>query len=329
MFIVGSPRSGTSLLRDLLRSHPRLTFPPESRVIPGLYRAFGDPNDAREARDAATALLRAAPLMAWGLDLDPGELEHERSFAGLASAVYGEWARLEGKPRWGDKTAAYALEIATLLELFPQAKVIHIYRDGRDCALSVSRQRWGQPNVFSAARRWRQLVTSAQAAGRTLSPETYREVSYEALITSPEAVLRELCVFIGERFDPAVLVPDRLPVNDPARPASFERRIEPSNVEKWRTLMPPADQMVFESVAGDVLEALGYPTLGLARSLKRSKRLAWRVEHGARFVRFRLHRRRGPDFVLTGARTIRARTRRRMASLRRQIAGPRRGAASR
>src|ERR1041384_5885979 len=107
IFIVGCPRSATSLLRDLLRSHPRLTFPEESHFIPALYRAYGDPKNEREAR----ALARRGPparglgggaVRGWRWPLAPWVSAGDRSFARMVSRVYEGWAERQRKPRWGD-----------------------------------------------------------------------------------------------------------------------------------------------------------------------------------------------------------------------------------
>src|SRR5262249_20192115 len=150
IFIVGCPRSGTALLRDLLRSHPRLSFPGESHFIPALYRGYGDPNNEREACALASRILESAWVKAWGLALEPSAFAGERSYAKIVSRIFEAWAEKERKPRWGDKTPRYVVEIPLLMKLFPDAKILHIIRDGRDVALSWISAGFGPRNVFTA-----------------------------------------------------------------------------------------------------------------------------------------------------------------------------------
>src|SRR3954453_16511803 len=111
IFVVGCPRSGTTVLRDLLRSHSRLFFPRESCGLPGLYRIHGDPRSDREAGPLAADFLDSHAVGDWNLGPQPAELEHGRSFAEVIRPACEAWARSQGKSRWGDKTPQHVLAI--------------------------------------------------------------------------------------------------------------------------------------------------------------------------------------------------------------------------
>ena len=204
IFIVGCPRSGTSLLRNLLRSHPRLSFPSESHFIPILYRAYGDPANERAARGLAAKILRLEWVRRWRLDLGPGDFGDCRSYRAIVSRLFEAWMRREGKERWGDKTPQYVSHIPTLSELFPGCQILHIHRDGRDVALSLSARRIGPQNVYAAAQFWKARVSEGRRAGAALPPGRYHEVGYGSLLADPEGTMRGVCGFLGERFDPGV-----------------------------------------------------------------------------------------------------------------------------
>jgi len=285
VFIVGAARSGTGLLRDLLRSHPRLSFPPESHFIPSYYRAYGDPRSDRHARRLAAAILRRSRVRYWNLDMAPAELDSHRSFTGLSAHIYRAWADREGKPRWGDKTPRYVFEISLLAELFPDARFLHIYRDGRDVALSQLPVAWGPTNAVTAARLWRDRVIAGRRDGGRLSANRYRELSYERLVEATEETMREVCEFLEEEFVPEILIPTRLPSSvspaggrprsDWIRPA-FRDRVDPARAGSWRTEMDAADRARFEAVAGELLTELGYPVVAEARGLSLAERAEWR-----------------------------------------------------
>jgi hypothetical protein len=319
VFIVGAPRSGTGLLRNLLRSHPHLAFGQETHFLPTFYRAYGNPDSDRAARGLARRILALRWIRSWNLGLDPAALSDHRSYAGLVAAIYEQMARRAGRPRWGDKTPGYVAEIPTLHELFPDAKVVHIYRDGRDVALSWIRARSGPGNVYAAARDWCRLVTIGRRAGEALPPDSYAEVQYEALVSRPEQTMRELCAFLDEPFSEDVLRPTSPPPLDLRRtlrgnqhqpPPASRDKIVSSNAGGWRSAMPAGDRAVVESIAGDLLGELGYETEGLARQVRRGERLSWRLGDRVRRVAVRLNTRPWPEtFALMLEARIRERVR--------------------
>src|SRR5262245_9430380 len=256
VFIVGCPRSGTNLLRDLLRSHPHLAFPGESHFIPEFYKGYGNPQNEREARRLAARILRVNWVRAWGLKLDLSAFAEHRSYGQVVSRIYEEWAQAQGKARWGDKTPQYLVNIPVLLDIFPSAKVLHIYRDGRDVALSWLRVRFGPRNLFTAAKAWKKMVSIGRQAGATLPKETYLEVRYEVLLSHPEDTMKQVCEFIGEPFTDAVLRPTAARLPSRHRPVIAARRprrspaseIISTNKEKWKKQMSLPDRILFESV---------------------------------------------------------------------------------
>jgi hypothetical protein len=293
IFVVGCARSGTTLLRDLLRSHPRLAFPPETHFIPRFYRAWGDPRSDLEARALGGRILKLRTIRRLDLDLQPSQFESCRSFAAVLEVLFGEYARREGRARWGEKTPQQVAEIPTLVRIFPRAKILHIHRDGRDVALSWLRRRFGPENLYAAAVAWRRRVSTGRRDGATLDGN-YMEVRYEAVLDAPEAVMRAICEFIDEPFAEQVLRPAERPAVDLAdklaRGRFRERRgIESENREMWRRLMPLSDRALFESVAGDLLAELGYEVEGLAGPIPRHRRAWWTAENA---VRMALGRRR-------------------------------------
>lgn len=315
IFIVGCPRSGTTLLRDLLRSHPRLTFPFESHFIPHLYQRYGNPNTEREACRLGAKILGIHWIKDWSLPLEPSDFAEARTFRQMLSILFEAWSSKEGKPRWGDKTPHYVCHIPVLLDIFPSAKVIHIYRDGRDVALSWLRTGLEPRNIYTAAVKWRRYVTAGRSAGETLPADSYMECCYEELITSPRLVMKTVCAFINESFTESVLKPNKLK-------RLFQRRrifggsrwlvkntIVRNNSNKWKTQMSLSNRGLFESVAGDLLKTLGYETENLARPVPAVMRLLYQVHHQIGWVGSRLNTRRLPALLRTALRLHLARIR--------------------
>ncbi len=290
IFIVGCPRSGTQLLRNMLRSHPNLSFGGETHFIPKFYRAFGDPRNEREAERLASLILGLQWIRIWELPLKPESFSHSRSYANIVERIFQAWAQKENKPRWGDKTPQYVMNMPLLLELFPGARFIHIIRDGRDVAMSWQRRHFGPANIFTAAKKWKHFVITGQESAGNLPMDSYLEIRYEALLEQPGKVLKQVCLFIDELFHEEMLTPDPLILDNTPGERLFgksrtstnlalSRHIEASNTFKWKTQMHYSDQVIFESVAGDLLESLGYKTLGTRRNISGIEQKYWQLHH--------------------------------------------------
>jgi len=269
IFIVGVHRSGTTLLRYMLNSSPRIYIPPESDFFP---RFFGRDPTGRLSEKRIAYLLdvifrRYRLVKEW--QGDPPRLEEflrampDRTPAAFLDTLYRLYAQQYGAVRWGDKTPIYTSYMDLLDRLFPQAQFIHVIRDGRDVALSML-EKWGNEvhiDIYFTARNWVRRIRRAQASAARLGPERYYELRYENLVADPEGVLRPLCDFLGEPFVPEMAEPHRLGRRR-IRPDNFHAPIrQPPNtahVGRWRREMSPADLRLFQRVAGDLLAELGY-----------------------------------------------------------------------
>lgn len=287
LFVVGCGRSGTTMLRLMLDTHPELAIPGESHIIPAIWRCrrrYGS-GTALDVTTLARDILRSPHVKHWGVD---EESVHRRlrelaqpSIAAVIEAVYATYADQAGKPRWGDKTPSYVLAIPQISHLFPSARFIHLIRDGRDVAQSYLARPMFPRTIWEAAWRWSQMVSAGRAAGEALGPQRYLEVHYGDLVTSPEGTLQRICSFGGLRFDEMMLryfedVDDRL--QTPAKFRQFQLAVAlPPTVglRDWRTQMAPADVLRFEAANSTLLDALGYERRHsrLRRSLRAQARL--------------------------------------------------------
>jgi len=224
--------------------------------------------------------------------------------ADLADAVrlvFAVYARMSGKPRYGDKTPRYVLYLPQLANLFPEARFVHIIRDGRDVTLSLLEKDWGANNAIEGALFWKRRVEAGREAGRSLGPDRYHEVRYENLVDDTETVVRSVCEFIKLPFDPVMLHFYEGPRPEVERrgPRSGKRkregrlRLPPTKgLRDWRRQMSRADLAAFEILVGDLLRELGYQR-GVDRLSAWARfRVGIRVfRHRSRFAARRLVRR--------------------------------------
>jgi hypothetical protein len=268
-FIVGVGRSGTTLVRAILDSHPEVAIPGESHFIPRMAareRAY----QAREGflvESFLADVLRDPRFRRWGL---PGDQVREclrltppDDLPAAIRRLYELYAEHRGKGRYGDKTPAYVHHVATLDRLFPEARFVHVIRDGRDVALSVLDHPSMSGPLPKLAVAWRRGVEKGRRAGRRLGHDRYLEIRYERLVEQPEQVARSLCEFIGLGFHPQMLrYHERAnEIIEPTRHPEAHGRIHlppTKGLRDWRTQMSREDVGVFAVLAGDLLTALGY-----------------------------------------------------------------------
>ena len=278
-FIVGVARSGTTLLRLMLDAHPELAIPPETHFIPRTIRAFKAGGGPTAAIDAIVAHRR------WhDFDLDEQEL---RERVGLGEVEPGDvfraffrlYAERQDKARWGDKSTNYVRHMRAIRRTLPEARFVHLIRDGRDVALSLVAVHFGPSPVAEAAEKWRDEILKARRQGPRL--DGYIEARYEELIADPEPILRRVCELCELEWDPAVLDyregaeeriaeihrdlerPDGRGVTAEQRArhqANVAAPLQPDRASRWRTEMSQSDRETFEGIAGELLDELGYAT---------------------------------------------------------------------
>src|SRR5215218_6823835 len=204
-FVVGVRRSGTTLLRLMLDAHPEIAIPPETHFVPDLIEATGQQGISSQH---LAEMVVTHPR--WGdFHLDAGELRdrflalEQPTPGAVLRAFYTFYAEREGKPRWGEKTPGYVRYMQTIERVLPEARFIHLIRDGRDVAISILRQDMGLDQIVKAAKNWKNLIAKGRDQAQSLNH--YLEVRYEDLVLETEPTLRRVCEFCELPWDPAVL----------------------------------------------------------------------------------------------------------------------------
>lgn len=283
LVVLGVSRSGTTLLRVILDRSPGIAIPDESFFVPLLARRHGRTVAAAAFLDDVA---RIPTIRAWGLrpaDVAP-RIVDGMPIGDAIGAVFQAYASRAGKPRWGDKTPMYMRHLGLLERLFPDARYVHLVRDGRDAALSFLEmpegtftRTWAHPTTPAQfACLWGKEVADARELGRRVGPGRYHEVRYEQLVSAPEETVEAICGFAGLPFDPEMLAyAATVDVSDKPHQQRL-RRPPTAGVRSWREDMAPEDVAAFEAVAGDVLRACGYEvTTSPKGSVPASARRAW------------------------------------------------------
>jgi hypothetical protein len=239
-------------------------------------------------------------LRLWGLRVDCAAVREQELGTGWADLI--EWViRRYGAQQetwWIDHTPTNMLNAATLLEMFPGARMIHIVRDGRAVAASVLPLDWGPNTVLHAASWWVRNVSFGLAAELRWGAAQVLRVHYEDLVRQPAPELRRICGFLGLAYEPAMAQARgfRAPSYtarqhalvgappDATRATAFERELTIRQIE------------IFESLCGDFLYCLGYePKFGL-RALPPTKRELIAAELKQQSMRLLNHLRKAARF---------------------------------
>jgi hypothetical protein len=196
------------------------------------------------------------------------------SYASFVTGIFDLYGKARGKKVVGNKTPDSGRRMNTLHTLWPQARFVHLIRDGRDVALSLMNwpsvlnkkpgtfPTWKDDPVSTSALWWELNVRRGREAGETLGPELYCEMRYESLVAHPEQECAALSNFLGLTYDDAMLRYHEAFRNRKANAsleAGQDRRPITSGLRNWRTQMSAAEVEGFEAAAGTLLEELGYP----------------------------------------------------------------------
>lgn len=266
-FIVGAGRSGTTLLRLILAGHSRLHIPPETWFVRPLVKEL-----PLTERLSATQVDRAIGLMIedyrWpDMGIPPEELRHRVAMLNgprlvdVVNIVYQHHLALAGKQRFGDKTPIYIDVIPQLSVLYPGAKFIHLIRDGRDVAISNIDLGWDR--YYERANfEW----TLAMAKRREYLSSPYAshilDVRYEDLVSNLEATVKQVCDFLGEAFEPAMLEWQQLTTLVPERERHIHGKlgqpVSSDAIAVWRRKLSGPECFAIEACLHNDLRQLGY-----------------------------------------------------------------------
>lgn len=252
IFVLGCPRSGTTLLARLL-ADTIYGSPVETHFITKYYKKldlYGDLKDKRAFRSLVRDILGERPVMQWNLTVDIDQLYESMAvydYAEIVNRICMLRVEVNGPMSWGDKTPDYLLDVDILYTLFPDSKYIYIVRDGRDVALSLLDREWGPNNVYGCATYWKACNTDHATLKVLRSSGQLYSLRYEDLLLEADRIVPELYRFLGEEEN----------AHDIAR---LVAEIKPTNSNKWKVAMTPSKIELFERLAGNTLDKFGYET---------------------------------------------------------------------
>lgn len=283
LFIVGMPRSGTKLLRDLLNRHSRISIPDvETLFYPHFIEKFGmdfpKGNNKREVLQAFFAtpfwdFNRNREIDLRSFENDFFECHSWQEFYELISFYFGP-NKKSGTANilFGDKSPNYVYHIEILGRIIKNAKFVHIIRDPRDYCLSMKKT-WNK-NMFRAAHRWREAMQSTR---KFRDGDNYLEVKYEDLTSDTQVVIEKICRFIHVDYEPDMVT--LLKPSENYGDAKGMARVVSTNSEKFKSVMTEDEICMIERLTLPEIIEKDYQVF-FAKSSKGAKKLDlmyWRI----------------------------------------------------
>jgi hypothetical protein len=283
VYIIGNPRSGTSLLRLMLTCHPEVVIPPEGHFFLWLEAKFGDRAFPEVAQQFIDELVMTKKFETWGIEKQALQALFSecapQKFRDAVALVYCSYGILKGRSEfryWGDKNKLWKDKLQSVLRYFPNSKFVHIVRDGRDVACSFKELsaremhtfKYGPrmpDNMHNIAEHWAANITFIQKFIATLQPNQHITVRYEDLILSPRRTLTEVAGFLQLKFSESMLDYARRNRDEKLEPdetmqwkLKLNGKLEKANIGKFQRLLTEHEVAIFENRCEEILKCYGY-----------------------------------------------------------------------
>jgi hypothetical protein len=297
IFVVGVPRSGTTLMRMILGKHSRIAIAGESHYLGHRLPKRGVRQDLRRAGDLrsdeavrrlvarlyADEVRRGSWRRAGGQfwrwlvrrvpreELEQRVLAGERSERGVFTAVLRSYSDRMHKPIFGEKTPAHIRWADTLLEWYPEGRVIHMVRDPRAVYRSELKRRVERPESFpyralvgvrvlmrsfvllEVVEAWANAVDRHRSLSRRY-PDRYTVVRFEDLVRAPEQEVERVAAFLGVAPEPAMLKQEVVSWGDRLGESGFDA----GAADRWRMSITRGEMRWLGWLLGRRIEEMGY-----------------------------------------------------------------------
>ncbi len=271
IFIIGTERSGTNLLRLMLNAHSAIAVPHPPHIMKffaPLVPLYGDLTRDRNFRTLIGDVCTMVELHPYPWEISPDRERVFREARGrdlisVYFAIYDQYLAWSGKRRWCCKSTFMIDHVGEILSHHPSARFIFMVRDGRDVAVSARESIFNHFHVYYSALRWQREQRLGLEWRARLPGEQIMLLKYEELLAAPEETVRRLCTFLGEEFEPQMLEyhRSREAQKSGSLSISWENTSRPvmrENREKFRTRLTRSEIFLFEAIAMGELRQLGY-----------------------------------------------------------------------
>lgn len=264
IFVIGSQRSGTTLLRLILNAHSKVAIPEEGTFWMPLLRKRRGNLGGNELENWLKYIKKNSQFQLWRMETKEA-VERIRkkgncSLAEVMSAFYEDYLQMCKKSIWGDKTPSFFRMVPVLASLFPDARFIYVVRDGRDVYLSWRKMNPSKNNISIVAVEWIYKLQKAKKALEALDVTRSLEIRYEDLVCMPDETLKKICNFLALEYESTMLnywkTSDRFIGSHHSK--LIFRPVSSKSVGKWKRELSQKEVCRFELIAGRALASHGY-----------------------------------------------------------------------
>ncbi len=270
IFVVGSGRSGTTMLQLMLNAHPKIAMQGELHFFEDVLALKDEWATLSDDEDLANFFrkipelhsLKYLPQLEKYLELTHQRMkEGGRSYEDFHRYMMEVYAQQKGATRLGEKTPSNVRYMEQLLAMYPNACIIHIIRDPRAVVASMIKVPFTGNDVLSNVIKWKLDIEYSQRM-KTEHASNYIEVRYEDLVSDPTLTLKNICEFIGEPYSEDMLgfyMTASSYTNTESWKEGTTKAVHEASVDKWRSELAPSQVYIIEKIAGRLLGKVGYP----------------------------------------------------------------------
>jgi len=266
---IGTQRSGSNLLRLMLNQHSEISSHHPPHLLHTFYPLlsyYGDLNNVENRKVLVKDVcdwVRFNPISWDPIDLNEEYIvENSLDLLDMVVLIYQQKARMDQAKIWCCKST---FNISYIKELEEKVKpfYLYLYRDGRDVALSFKKAIVGPKHIYFIAKKWAEEQRESLALLSRLDKKRYAIIRYEELLNNPKNILENLCYRLNIEFSKDML--NYYNSEESKRTADsgemWKNVIQPvikNNFEKFKNELTPQDIKIFEGIAGEQLQQLGY-----------------------------------------------------------------------
>ncbi len=270
--MIGTQRSGSNLLRLMLNQLDGVSAPHPPHILERFfpllpaYKDLTIPGNFAQLVSDVCKLIEFNPVPWSGVNLDPSAIIarcKQPLLTEIFRVIYEMRAESENARIWICKSLVNIRFADQLEENGLNPLYIHLYRDGRDVALSFKKAIVGEKHMYHIAKQWKEEQEASLKLTEKLGNERVLKIRYEDLLAAPETELSKICRFIGTEYNPVAM--DYYHSEESHKTAhsgtmweNVEKPVISDNFNKFKKELTPEDILLFEQVAGDTLEKLGY-----------------------------------------------------------------------
>jgi hypothetical protein len=289
VFVGACPRSGTTLLRTMLNTHPDLALPRETRYLLSIWEnraRWRGLSDKKKRTRLARVIYgsdwtQADRLRTTKEDAVARFAETPGTLGSLLGATLVMYAEATGKKRWGDKRPMYARYLDAIFGMFPDAQFINVVRDPRASVASMRKLGWYDGDMVPGIELWMRSIEAVAPWRDRLGPDQYLDIRYEDLVNDPESLLQQITDFLG-LSDSVQQMLHYYEKNDETAEKYHWRLNQPVTTDAlraWEGVISPDEIALVEKVSGARMDQLGYdratttqPSSALMSSYRRHHR---------------------------------------------------------